>query len=158
MSQYQLTEKELNTFSRYLWEYGDKRKSDAFRATFPKTTAGKASIAVKSNHIFKREQVNIELIIARLHKQSVIETEEAGCGLLERKLLYAGMIALARKALLSNKPESAGNISVARNGLAACDQLNKLDGSYAPAKIEDVTAGKIELTRVVEYVTVVEQE
>lgn len=148
MSQHKLTDNELNTFARYLWEHGDKRKLEAFRATFPDSRATDRSASANAVRIFDGQKANILLTIEKLQKQSAKDDEDAGCGLRERKSLYSSMIALAKSQMKTSDPASADASRAVRNALGACDHLNKLDGSYAPEKIENLTAyGAVELTR-----------
>ncbi len=138
MSQSKLTDIEIDTFARYLWEHGDKRKLEAFRATFPNSKTADRSASANAGRIYEREKANILLTIQKLQKLHTEDSNTLGIDITERQKLYAAAIGRATTAV-SDEGKSDDGIDVdraLRTALVACDQLNKLDGSYAPIKAE----------------------
>jgi len=147
MSQHKLTDMELDTFSRYLWEHGDKRKLEAFRATFPKSKATNASASAKAGEIYEREKVKIQLGIKGLQASASEHQDEIGVGIEKRHRIYKFITDKLTTALEAAEQGNHDDRDI-RSLLATFDHLNKLDGSYAAEKREDVTAyGPVVLTR-----------
>lgn len=154
MSQHKLTDSELDTFARYLWEHGDKRKLEAFRATFPDSKTADRSASAKAGEIYDREKVNIQLTIEGLQAASAEHSGEIGCDIEVRKEFCRDVLVLGQKAVAKLLSSPDADLSVfevtglIREARQVCDQLNKIDGSYAPEKIENLTAyGPVKLTR-----------
>lgn len=153
MSQHKLTDIELDTFARYLWEYGDKRKLEAFRATFPDSKAADRSASTIGGRIYDLHKVDILLIIERLQVAAAEHSTQIGMGIEQRQKFYANLVNLASRAIESQSTDtpscSKDLIGFSRNALTACDQMNKLSGSYAPVKGEEtITHTQVEFTRV----------
>ncbi len=143
MSQHKLTDNELNTFARYLWEHGDKRKLEAFRATFPDSRASNATASNQADKIWQQHSPDILPIIEKLHEEAAKETLSLGIDIKEkirycRNLMGRGSKAVEEEGSGTKFPPGEVDRH-ARTGLMALQEINKLDGSYAPAKIENLT-------------------
>lgn len=154
MSQSKLTAIELDTFARYLWEHGDKRKLEAFRATFPNSKARDRSASTRALEIYEREKRDIHVTIEKLQKLHAEDSNTLGIDITERQKLYAAAIRRAMTGVSDEGSDGDDGIDVdkaLRTALVACDQLNKLEGSYAPEKVDLAKVAPIEITRSVVY-------
>lgn len=128
MSQTKPTPDEATSFCRHLIEYGEKRQLDAFRVTYPHSSASNASASVAASRLAQLPQISLRM--AELHTQSkqLSSTEF----LLDVEYKKRKLLDIIETCAHTIESQDGHNVMIeARSAIAAIAESNRMDGEYA---------------------------